>query len=335
MTEKIEWYQEVLELEPSSKVFFPLAKLLASNHQLADAIATLRQGLDRHPEFFEARLMLIDLLQQAGQEENSLYEVERLGSKLMLYPGFWQAWAAVVENNGQPDEAVALRLLAAFLSGKNITLLDILQAGLKSALGLPAMHAKPTKQDRVGKLASLNQTTPAEIGAENSPESFAKVASPYISGSTLSKQPSALGLILEKDDQASMGTKGIFALARDTAPNNADNFTGTQATDAPDAAELDEEPFSLRTKTMAAVLMEQGDFQGALDIYEELLAANDKPEKQAELQTRINDLKARIKSSEVQISKEESSTKEPLQGKQKLLDALEHLAKRLEVRAED
>ena len=28
MMEKIEWYQEVLKLDPDSKVFFPLAKLL-------------------------------------------------------------------------------------------------------------------------------------------------------------------------------------------------------------------------------------------------------------------------------------------------------------------
>ena len=30
MMEKIEWYQEVLKLDPDSKVFFPLAKLLSS-----------------------------------------------------------------------------------------------------------------------------------------------------------------------------------------------------------------------------------------------------------------------------------------------------------------
>ena len=33
MMEKIEWYQEVLKLDPDSKVFFPLAKLLRDSQQ--------------------------------------------------------------------------------------------------------------------------------------------------------------------------------------------------------------------------------------------------------------------------------------------------------------
>ena len=129
MMEKIEWYQEVLELEPSSKVFFPLAKLLQNNNQPKEAVATLRQGLDRHPEFFEARLMLIDLLESSGRSDEALQEVERLGSKLDLYPGFWQAWAGVCEQQGQMDVSVALRLLAVSLSGKDVSLMDVLQQG--------------------------------------------------------------------------------------------------------------------------------------------------------------------------------------------------------------
>ena len=82
MMEKIEWYQEVLEIEPSSKVFFPLAKLLLGNKQTQEAIAVLRQGLDRHPEFFEARLMLIDLLQQERDAAGASSEVGVLGAKL-------------------------------------------------------------------------------------------------------------------------------------------------------------------------------------------------------------------------------------------------------------
>lgn len=308
MTEKIEWYQEVLELEPSSKVFFPLAKLLAANNQLPDAISTLRQGLDRHPEFFEARLMLIDLLQQAGQQDNSLYEVERLGSKLMLYPGFWQAWAAVSENNGQNDEAIALRLLAAFLSGRDITLLDILQAGLKSTLAQSSKIPAP--------LIDKNKITP-------------------------DSQPAAsLSVILEKEKQTSpaqmpVGAEKTLTILKEQAPEITTPSAASTAVDEHELLEHDEEPFSLRTKTMASVLVEQGDLQGALEIYEELLAASSNPEKKADLQERVDELKAKIKNNEVQISKEESSGNEPLQGKKKLLDALEHLAKRLEIRAED
>ena len=47
MMEKIEWYQEVLKLDPDSKVFFPLAKLLRDSQQPDKAIEVLRAGL-RH-----------------------------------------------------------------------------------------------------------------------------------------------------------------------------------------------------------------------------------------------------------------------------------------------
>ena len=44
MMEKIEWYQEVLKLDPDSKVFFPLAKLLRDSQQPDKAIEVLRVG---------------------------------------------------------------------------------------------------------------------------------------------------------------------------------------------------------------------------------------------------------------------------------------------------
>ena len=44
MMEKIEWYQEVLKLDPDSKVFFPLAKLLRDSQQPDKAIEVLRRG---------------------------------------------------------------------------------------------------------------------------------------------------------------------------------------------------------------------------------------------------------------------------------------------------
>ena len=46
MMDKIEWYREVLELEPSSKLFFPLARLLVEDGQPEAALETLRRGLE-------------------------------------------------------------------------------------------------------------------------------------------------------------------------------------------------------------------------------------------------------------------------------------------------
>ena len=54
MMEKIEWYQEVLKLDPDSKVFFPLAKLLRDSQQPDKAIEVLRAGLQHSSVFFSA-----------------------------------------------------------------------------------------------------------------------------------------------------------------------------------------------------------------------------------------------------------------------------------------
>ena len=301
MMEKIEWYQEVLELEPSSKVFFPLAKLLQNNNQPNEAVATLRQGLDRHPEFFEARLMLIDLLESSGRSEEALQEVERLGSKLDLYPGFWQAWAGVCEQQGQLDVSVALRLLAVSLSGKDVSLMDVLQQGLQSILGNPPVSG-------ISLIASSSVSDAAAPAGhiEPTPEVLEKTAG--------SHAPVA-------NETVSPAERGQMEESISLAPAE------------PDELADEEEPFSLRTRTMATVLLEQGDLQGALDIYEELLAVAESPEKKQELQERISELSSRMKTGVYEPEHDEPKADEPLQGKQKLLDALENLAKRLEVRA--
>ena len=302
MMEKIEWYQEVLELEPSSKVFFPLAKLLQNNNQPNEAVATLRQGLDRHPEFFEARLMLIDLLENSGRNEEALQEVERLGSKLDLYPGFWQAWAGVCEQQGQLDVSMALRLLAVFLSGKDVSLMDVLQHGLQSILGYPSVSrdSLPDPSSVSDSAAPVEHSEPVLEALETTGCNQASIAD---------------------DNDAS----AICGQAEEPAP--------LPSMEPDELADAEEEPFSLRTRTMATVLLEQGDLQGALDIYEELLAAAGNPEKKQELQERIDELKSKMKTGAYTPELDEPKAEEPLQGKQKLLDALENLAKRLEVRA--
>ena len=87
MTEKIEWYKEVLELEPNSKVFFPLARLLAEAKRIDEAVEILEQGLARHEEFLEARLYLIELLHTANKLEACEKQVGRLTKMFSTYAG--------------------------------------------------------------------------------------------------------------------------------------------------------------------------------------------------------------------------------------------------------
>ena len=139
MTEKIEWYKEVLELEPNSKVFFPLARLLSEAGRTDEAVEILEQGLARHEEFLEARLFLIELLHTANRLEACEKQVGRLTKMFSTYAGFWQAWAACINAAGDaPDTAAVLRFLALNFSKGPVSLHEVINQGLASLSGASA-----------------------------------------------------------------------------------------------------------------------------------------------------------------------------------------------------
>ncbi|MFW5837131.1 MAG: tetratricopeptide repeat protein, partial [Desulfovibrionaceae bacterium] len=133
MESKIEWYQEVLSLEPSSRIFFHLARLFVDNDQFEDAASTLRQGVDRHPDYIEARLLLIELLSRLGRESEAQEQAVVLAEILKRYPAFWRAWAQTLAG-GEEDFGVALEFAAAYCSGAPLTWGQIIEHGLKSML---------------------------------------------------------------------------------------------------------------------------------------------------------------------------------------------------------
>ena len=95
--EKAAWYREVLDLEPGSKVFLPYARLLLELDRADEAVSVLRDGLGRHPEFMEARLLLIDVLHKRGEHAACGGEVARLAG---LFP--WAFWAPCSVTKGLP-----------------------------------------------------------------------------------------------------------------------------------------------------------------------------------------------------------------------------------------
>ena len=131
MRRKIEWYQEVLALEPGSRIFFPLAKLFVEFGQLEDAAKTLRQGLDRHPDTIEARLLLIQVLTKLERQEEAQEQLSLVVKPLERYPAFWSLWAQ--QKAGQDrDFAVFLMLVASHFTGKPIKWTDVVIEGLHS-----------------------------------------------------------------------------------------------------------------------------------------------------------------------------------------------------------
>jgi tetratricopeptide (TPR) repeat protein len=293
MKAKIDWYKEVLELEPGSKVFFPLARLLAENGQWQDALSTLRLGLERHPEFIEARLYLIELLyknEQIVQCEPQIGHITRLFSK---YPGFWEAWSAVAAGTEKKrDLSLTLRFLAVLFQHPDVDLGAVLEKGLHSLTGAPE------------KIPAASQ--PAMETSKKILPAADAVAPPS------SAMPA----------DAQMPAVAVDAAVHGPSP---------AAKRAEDMDET-EEPFTLRTKSMADVLAGQSDIDGALEIYHELALRAESPAERQEIHARILQLSSLPEQADDAPSAPPPAVAPP-PGKQRMQHLLESLAERLEARA--
>ena len=368
MTEKIEWYKEVLELEPNSKVFFPLARLLAEAKRIDEAVEILEQGLARHEEFLEARLYLIELLHSANKLEACEKQVGRLTKMFSTYAGFWQAWAACINAAGNaPDTAAVLRFLALNFSRGPVSLHDVINQGLASMAGggaeapvqaqpaeFAAHVAHPTVEATPGfaQAAPVVSATAATVLAGHAAEPVADAAAAASSAGAVYDAESVLGaanqeiphdsvdfdpdLAMADDDalpsEAAESVSPMVARGADAYAAYAAPVTQTEAVVVEDADEA-EERFSLRTRSMAEVLAEQGDIKGALDIYHELAAAAVHPEESADLRQRIATLTARLGNVQTSDTVQPVASAEQASGKDKLISMLEALAERVEARA--
>ncbi|MDR2124649.1 MAG: tetratricopeptide repeat-containing protein [Desulfovibrio sp.] len=305
MKQKIEWYKEVLELEPGSKVFFPLAKLLAADKQAAEAEAVLRQGLLRHPDHVEARLLLVELLYRRGVDEELSAQTETLARLFSAYPGFWSAWCeSFAEDPRMRDAATALRFFVAGLQGKEIDWSGIVEQGLQAVLreaGAPDADAfESGLSEEAPVLRSMRRAAVDCSGSD------AAAGVPACEGETRA--------LLSPPEQAQDEDAG-----------------------AVDEGEEADESISLRTRSMAEVLAEQGDYAGALDIYRELLQAapaGDRPS----LEARVEELSRCMSQAADSAGREEKTP--PFAGESskivnlfESLSFVESLAERLEARA--
>jgi tetratricopeptide (TPR) repeat protein len=318
MKAKIDWYKEVLELEPGSKVFFPLARLLAENGQMNDALSVLRLGLERHPEFIEARLYLIELLHQQGESAQCEQQVGRLARLFSAYPGFWEAWGMYAGGDGNSELPVALKLLSLLFRRGDIRLSDVLEQGLRACIASPSFSSPPPprassalRDEGERRGPPVAPGAPGALGALGAAEGPSHPSHP--------SRPSHPG-------GASFPARATPSEPKIPVP---------AANDFPKAAlhgeteEAEEEPFTLRTRSMADVLAEQGDVDGALEIYRELASRPGSPEEREEIKERITQLSA----SRLPADEEAVAPKESHPGKQRLQYLLESLAERLEARA--
>lgn len=242
MTPKIEWYQEILEQEPSSRVFFPLAKLLFEAGEMDQALTTLKYGLEHHPEFLEARLFLIHLLYHVGDMEGCSAEGVVIADLFNQYPDFWVAWGQAGTQAGG-EFGLYMGLMSTLVANPNLTLWEFLSQGLK---GVSQKNISVLGTHAAGKQQNM-----ASQGTSSRPFS-----------DTMQKmqQSTVSGNIAEADIGGSHTyIENVFS------PNDT---------------------CTLRTRSMAEILAEQGDIEGAIQIYKELEAQATTKEEQAALHER-------------------------------------------------
>lgn len=87
----IEIYRRMLDVEPSSTIFLPLAEAYRKNGELGKAAEMLQKGLVRMPDYWGARLALVLVYYEMGRFDEARREVD-----------------LVIEN--RPDNIVAHRL---------------------------------------------------------------------------------------------------------------------------------------------------------------------------------------------------------------------------------
>ncbi len=291
MTEKIAWFEEVLRLEPNSKLFFPLAQAYTQDHRPENAVAILRKGLTFHPEHLEARLLLIECLSQLDvaskdflssaketpeAEPLSSPELESLTKALAGHPSFWRLWAARSRAEGRTDLAVTLDMLAVQLGGARITWERLLEQGLRAVTGGREELQAPAALEK-------EDPTPPEPDPLSEPES-----------------DPALEPDLTPDPEQEPEPIPEMETASDAVPETAQTFPSEpEPIEKPSPEAETEVPLSegerryYETKTYADLLAKQGEHDEALDLYAKLLQTSPDDEQRQDLEARIQELRDR------------------------------------------
>jgi tetratricopeptide (TPR) repeat protein len=254
MNDKIAWLEELLALEPNSKLFFLLAQAYAQKDRPQDAAKALQQGLSFHPEHLGARLLLIQCLAKLEQNKAAQDQSQHLADILAGHPEFWNFWAKAANQ----DMAIMLRLLAKYLKGEAVPWSEILEQGIKAVVTADDSERSVSPSDPdIRKTACITQESP------EAPK-IAKAAKAAVATTPL-----------DQDAAAPLKT-----------------FDAATSSLAKSACQLSEtERNYYETRTYADLLAEQGEDEEALTLYEKLLRLSRDDEQHEELEGRITALK--------------------------------------------
>ena len=321
--EKALWYQEVLSLDPNSRIFLPYARLLSKLGRKGEAMDVLKAGLSRHPEFLEAKLFLIELLYTSGHEAEAGFEADNIIDLLSKSPSFWRIWSR--KPGLKADLAAMLVFFSASIQKNGHSLADVFEAGI-AALSQDIPQAQETQSEPEAE----PDPTPCPAPIPATPE----VPQPAPAAFTMPEDAQwyALDSVPEDDDiyddeevAAPPISALLFAQSVQAEQPSASIEPQPEAEYVPSGNPVPrgtlEGKSSLCTRSMARVLEEQGAADEAADIYRELLESCTTSEEEAELKAKLASL---LQNTESPVPAQASNSG--------VLDMLESLAARLENR---
>jgi tetratricopeptide (TPR) repeat protein len=341
MANKIELYREVLEIEPNSKVFFPLARELAEEGHVDAAVAALQKGIAFHPDHLEAKFLLIDILTRQGRESEAESVFTDVGALLARYPSVWLLWSKAAAARSR-DPSLAMLFLGHYFQNGSLTWAEVMERGLRS-LTQAASDSRPEAE--APSFAPVPSEAP-EVAAIPEPAvasaSVPSAQAPVVRDSVSESETESLHAATEPVSGVPplRGAREVMELADLLeAPDSAAPPRSTVRT-----GKSRETPVC--TRTMASLLASQGDIDGALEIYDALIESATGPERAA-LEAEAAALAPAPGAATGEVARPSSAAEAsdaaaavtpedapPQRGAAKLINLLEALAGRLEARSE-
>ncbi|GAU07861.1 hypothetical protein [Desulfoplanes formicivorans] len=350
MQDKIRFYEEMMALEPGSKLFFPFAKMLMDGGRYEHARSVLEQGLNAHPEFMEARLLLLDVLHHLGLGDEANQQGQKIIRLLGRYQGFWTSWENSLEVDNDRDLLLALRFVRSALQGNPLRWVDILDRGCSqllqglAAAGGPDREKDPCSDRDFRDAGKSLQGATQENGLQEVPASPGLTDDPaeardtevvegeidvpgqkgISEGDTAHWEPCDLEEATSLVDSEPSGDPAA-CFAKDEPANDQD-------ADEVEAISIDPD---VRTKTMADLLMKQEEYSQALEIYQELWKSCPPGQDRHELEQAMNEARQRLAQGHEETGILDSVPSDPLAGQEtdEVVKTLSALADRLDERS--
>lgn len=148
MNDTLHLFDELLEHDSGSKIFFPLARLYRKQGHTQRAIEIVRRGIEHHPDYLEAQLYLIELLSEVGDTAAAEQKAFSVFSKLLSYEKFWVSLRGHYARSQQADLALASFLVERSAHGEDVDLLKLLNFGISHYAELISTQSPDVEPER-------------------------------------------------------------------------------------------------------------------------------------------------------------------------------------------